>query len=170
MSVPHTFSAAMLSRQSGVNSWIDHHRHAKLLLSQLQLSDGSFEQIAGSKSAPLDIEQAWDNDHWRTAHYCLILQLQNDVMAAFAAEKSHPTLVARAGDGTLQKKTVGGEKGTTLSGGLQLDFDPTGMSPEELKEKMMEQLKEQGINVDGADIQIMSSSESPVSAAGDDKD
>ena len=48
LSVPHTFSAAMLSRQSGVNSWIDHHRHAKLLLSQLQLSDGSFEQIAGA--------------------------------------------------------------------------------------------------------------------------
>ena len=62
------------------------------------------------------------------------------------------------------------KKAQTLSGGLQLDFDPTGMSPEELKEKMMEQLKEQGINVDGADIQIMSSSESPVSAAGDDKD
>jgi hypothetical protein len=171
LSVPHTLSAATLSRQSGVNTWIDHHRHAKLLVTQLQRSDGGFEKIVNHKLAPLELEIACDNDNWRTAHYCLLLQLQNPTMAAFAAEKSHPMLVARAGDGTPRKETAASGNPVPFSGGLKLDFDPTGMSPEELKEKMLEKLKAQGINIDGANVQIMTTrGEVPPASKPDDDD
>ena len=156
-------TAAILSRQLGVNSWVDHHRHAKLWLSQLQLSDGSFEEVQNSKKTPLEFERACDNATWRTAHYCLMMQLQCDSLAAFAAEKVHPMLAARSGDGKKEDgREADGPKKNAVTGAFQLDLDgmdPSSMTPEELKEKMLEKLKEQGIDVDN--VQIMTSGETP---------
>ena len=162
LAVPHTLAAAIISRQSGVGAWIDHHRHAKLLVSQLQQADGSFEPVPNANQDRWEVP--FDSDPWRTAHYCLIVQLQDPVLAAFSAEKSHPMLVARDAAGKKQAGNSSGPGGGQMVGGLQLDLDgldPSSLSPEELREKLMEKLKEQGMDVDGASIQIMSSSDSP---------
>ena len=163
LAVPHGLAAALISRQSGVAAWIDHHRHAKLMLSQLQRADGSFESVPIQQPRPLEWEQRVAGDCWRTAHYALIAQLQEPGLAAFSAEQSHPMLVARDGDGKPQA-AGGSSPATQIMGGLQLDLDgidPSSLSPEELQEKLMEKLKEQGVDVSGASIQIMSSGDAP---------
>ena len=164
LAVPHGLAAALISRQSGVATWIDHHRHAKLMLSQLQRADGSFESVPIQKSQPLEWENRVAGDCWQTAHYALIAQLQEPGLAAFSAEQSHPMLVARDGDGKPQAAGSSGSQTPQIIGGLQLDLDgldPSSLSPEELQEKLMEKLKEQGVDVSGANIQIMSSGDAP---------
>lgn len=72
-------------------------------------------------------------------------------------------LVARSGDGSKTDSTESPNQGdrAKMAQGLTLDFDPTGMSQDELKDKLMEKLKEQGIDVDGANVQIMTTDEPP---------
>ncbi len=160
LAVPHTLVAAVCSRQSGGPAWIAFHSQSKFLLTSLQQLDGRFVRYPGVGESLGVLELFCSGDAWRTAHYVLALSLPETTMNGLAAEKSPPLLTSRDGDGKRGTSTADAKQPAT-AGALKLDFDPTGLSPEELREKLMEQLKEQGVQMGDGDVPIMTTTKEP---------
>ena len=113
--------------------------------------DGSTIDYPNIEQELLEFENAANGTVWRTAHLVLIQSMQSQQLKRVLAIDSPPQLVIRDGVG---KKAALGPDGRRSQAGVQVMKIDGNASAEELKQMIMERLKEQGMEVDEAKIII----------------
>ncbi len=141
------FLTALATRQSGNEAWLRFHNSIKHLAISLQRPDGRIVPYPGIKRAPLDFEERVAGEAWETAHVALVLSMQSRQLKRLLGVDTSESMVVRDSSGKVS--TADADAG-------ELEVDPNKANAEEIKKMILEQLREQGMEVDESDLKIES--------------
>ncbi len=146
LGLPGLVSIAIAARQAGNESWLQFHESVKHLAVSLPRPDGSVSDYPNVKRDPLDFELRVAGESWTTAHIGLLISMQSQSLEKLMAIETPDSMIVRDSTG----KKSDGSAGMPV---LKLDGANTA-DAEALKKMIMDQLKEQGMDVDESKLEI----------------
>ena len=151
LGLPGMLSVSVAARQLGNESWLQLHQSVKHLLVSMQDHDGAYAQYPGVEQEPLEFEKAVSGAAWETAHVALMYSMQSQGLKKLLAIDQPANLLARDESGKKISKADASAR--------VMKLDAKNMDAEAIKQMIMEQLKEQGMDVDPSKMKIQSTSD-----------